>query len=155
MKNKKKESNKADCERKQKIRKNRSEEIDTSFEEVIGVSKVDPSITKSEAFSIVKKKFEISIQKGPTFICNICFKFEYRRNVIYYNEERYGQFPDVFEKCKTDKISLDNNQYICHSCDKSLQKGKMPAQAQNNNLNLNERFFFAEIRHKIVIAKLI
>ena len=86
----------------------------------------------------MKNEFMIAIQECPTYVCNVCWKFEYRTNVILMNPDKYQ--PDIFSKCKTDLNCEDEQAFICKSCDRSLLKRKMPPQAQNNGLNLNTNF---------------
>ena len=40
---------------------------------------------------ITEDEFKISIQEGPTHICDICWKFEYRGNVIKLNGTKYKE----------------------------------------------------------------
>ena len=95
------------------------------------MSRTDPAIFETEAFKAVECKFKSAISEAPTYICDICIKFEYKSNVVLKKEDRYEDH-ELFNKCSTKK-----SDYICKSCHKSLLKGKMPMQAQANNLQLN------------------
>ena len=75
------------------------------------------------------------MQEAPTYVCNVCWKFEYKTNALIMNSEKYES--QIFSKCKTDFNSNKDQVYICKPCDRSLKKEKMPAQAQNNGLKLN------------------
>ena len=97
----------------------------------------DPNILDSEAYLYMFSEFEKSIEQGPTYICNICWTFVYRTDVICLVPDKYSIHNDMFTKCKTNCKSLDNKEYICNSCDHSLKKGKMPSQAQINGMHLN------------------
>ena len=98
----------------------------------------DPNILVTDAYLHMVSKFEESIEKGPTCVCKVCWKFEYKTNVKIMNPEKYDH--DIFSKCKTDINCNEDTVYICNSCDRSLKKGKMPSQAQNNGLKLNNVF---------------
>ena len=50
---------------------------------------VDPSILTTPAFRLIEEDFKIAFQEGPTYICDICWKFEFRRNVIKLKELKY------------------------------------------------------------------
>ena len=39
-------------------------------------------ILTTAAFGLVEKNLKGVIQKGPTYICDICWKLKFRRNVI-------------------------------------------------------------------------
>ena len=45
-------------------------------------SMVDPSILETQGFKIIKKELKCAIAEGPSWICDICWKFEFRKNVI-------------------------------------------------------------------------
>ena len=92
---------------------------------------VDPSILKTEAFKLVQKEFERAFKEAPDYICDICCKREYRRNVFKLDEsdERYDK--TLLKKCRT-----KNSDWICRTCKTALLKKKMPMQAQANNLEL-------------------
>ena len=50
---------------------------------------VDPTILKTQAFKLIKGDFQCVIQEGPTNICDICWKFEFRKNVIKLKDTKY------------------------------------------------------------------
>ena len=96
-------------------------------------SVVNPSILTKLAFRLIDKDFKTAIQEGPTYICDICWKFEFRRNVIKLKEPKYQA--DIYNECTTGK-----SDWICKSCHNSMSKNKMPMQAQVNNLELCPTF---------------
>ena len=91
---------------------------------------VDDSILATDAYKLIYEEYKDSINQGPTYICDICWKFEFHTNVISLNSSKYEA--DLFDRCKTEK-----SEWICKTCDKYLGKGKLPVQAQANNLSLN------------------
>ena len=52
-------------------------------------SMVDPSILDTPAFKPIEKEYREEIRKGPDYICDICWKNEYRTNVIELNPSKY------------------------------------------------------------------
>ena len=59
------------------------------FDNVHGCSMVGPFILTTPAFKIIEEDFESAIQEGPTYICDLCWKFEFRKNVIKLNALKY------------------------------------------------------------------
>ena len=49
----------------------------------------DPCIPTTTAFRLIEEYFRYAIQEGPTYICDICWKFEFRKNVIKLKEPKY------------------------------------------------------------------
>lgn len=93
------------------------------------MSMVDPSILSTKAYEIIREKFQAAIEQGPTYICDICIKWEYNHNVKILNPDKYDE--DILINCCTGK-----SDWICNSCDKSMKNNKIPMQAQANNLQL-------------------
>ena len=105
---------------------------DVAFNAVQGMSKVKPLILETTAYSILSKEVFDAFKGGPEYECDVCFKLEFRRSVIRKDPHRYDK--EIFEKCCQDK-----SDWICKSCDKFMQKGKVPPQAQVNNMYLCPR----------------
>ena len=47
----------------------------------------DPCILTTPAFRLIKQDFKGAIQEGPTYICDICWKFKFQRKVIKLKEK--------------------------------------------------------------------
>ena len=60
----------------------------------------------------LKKISKEDFKSGPTYICDICWKFEFRRNVIELKERKYQT--DIYNECTTVK-----SDWICKSSDNS------------------------------------
>ena len=58
------------------------DERNSIFNNVQMCSMVDPSILTTPAFRFIEGVFKTAIQEGPTYICDICWKFKFRGNVI-------------------------------------------------------------------------
>ena len=48
-----------------------------------------PCILTITAFRLIEQDFKCAIQEGPTYVCDICWKFEFLRNVIKLKEPKY------------------------------------------------------------------
>ena len=49
-------------------------------------SMTDPCILTTPAFRLTEEDFKSAIQECPSYICDICWKFKIRRNVIKLKE---------------------------------------------------------------------
>ena len=109
------------------IRGTKKELEDNSFLEVQNSSKVDHSILDTEAFKIIKQRFDEAVAEAPEFDCDICWQMLFKRNVRQLKPENYEndeKQKHLFEKCKQG-IST----WICNSCHANLKNGEMPAVA--------------------------
>ena len=79
----------------------------------------DPCILTTPAFRLIVEDFKCVIQEGPTYICDICWKFEFQRNVIKLKESKFQT--DIHNKYTTVK-----SDWICKSCHSSMMKNKTP-----------------------------
>ena len=93
---------------------------------------VDPSILTTPAFRLIED-FKTAIQKGPIYICDICWKFEFQKNVIKLKELKYQT--DIYNESATSK-----SDWICKSCHNSMSKNRMPMQVQLNKMELCPKF---------------
>ena len=92
---------------------------------------VHPSILNTDAFKLVQKAFEKAFQEAPDYLYDICWKREYRGNVLKLDQSAKRYDKQLLKKCRTNK-----SDWICTSCQNALFKKKMPMQAQANNLQL-------------------
>ena len=84
-------------------------------------------------------QFKQVIQEGPTYICSSCNRLLFRRCVYKYSLEDFKtEYQSLAEKCRTNKLSSDNNEYICTNCRNSLRRGELPAMSLANGLHLDE-----------------
>ena len=106
------------------------DERSSIFNNIQMCSMADPCILTTPAFRLVEEDFKSAIQEGPTYICDICWRFEFQRNVIKLKESKYQT--DIYNKCIAGKSG-----WIFKSCHNSILKNKMPVQAQLNNIKLS------------------
>ena len=84
--------------------------------------------------------FHDEINEGPEYKCEICIGWNYKKSVLIQKIEKYDVA--VFQKSYIIKkdISNDKQLWLCHSCDKFLEKKRIPPKAQTNNLELNSKY---------------
>ena len=75
------------------------DERSSIFDNVQMCSMTDPCILTTPAFRIIEVDFKVAIQEGPTYICDICWKFEFRGNVIKLKEPKYQA--DIYNEYTT------------------------------------------------------
>ena len=80
---------KDDKKRKMDKRLRTLDERRSIFNNVGMCSTTDPCILTTPAFRLIEEDFKLAIQEGPTYICDICWKFEFRINVIKLKESKY------------------------------------------------------------------
>ena len=84
-------------------------------------------------------RFKQVIQDGPTYICSSCNRLLFRRCVYRYSLEDFQiEYQPLAQKCRTNKLSSDSNEYICTNCRNSLKKGQLPAMSVANGLQLDD-----------------
>ena len=77
------------------------DERSSIFDNVQICSMTDPCILTTPAFRLIEEDFKGAIQECPVYICDICWKFEFRRNVIKLKEPKYQA--DIFNEYITGK----------------------------------------------------
>ena len=65
----------------------------------MGKSMVHPSILDTKTFKLIEKGFLKAVQEGPMHICNVCWKFEWKKNVIKLTVSPYT--PEICNTCFT------------------------------------------------------
>ena len=75
------------------------------FDNVQMCSTTDPYILTIPAFRLIEDDFKGAIQECPTYICDISWKLEFRRNVTELKESKYQT--EIYTKCITGKYRLD------------------------------------------------
>ena len=106
---------KSDKKRKMDKRLQILDKRSSTFHNVQVCSMTDTCILTTPAFRIIEEDFKSVIQEDPTYICDICWKFQFRRNVIKLRKSKYQT--DIYNKCTTGKSN-----WICKSCHNSMMK---------------------------------
>ena len=127
-----------DAQRKESDRLNRTQEeieIDRSEDRKRKRQERQLQVTIDCAIN----RFKQVIQEGPTYICSSCNRLLFRRCVYRYSLEDFQiEYQPLAEKCRTNKLSSDSNEYICTNCRNSLKKGQLPAMSVANGLQLDD-----------------
>ena len=109
------------------------DERNSVFNNIQMCSMVVLSILTTPAFRLIKEDFKNVVQEGPTYICDICWKFEFRRNAIKLKEPKYKTH--IYNGCTSGK-----SDWICKSCHNFMSKNKIPMQTQVSNMELRLKF---------------
>ena len=90
----------------------------------------------------VSQKFLSAVREGPEYICNCCHRLMYQKTVVEFHLRKYSKLSEdvlhgVFPP-ERELASAHQKVWICSTCNSTLKKGKMPAQAKANNLGLED-----------------
>ena len=86
--------------------------------------------------------FRNALWRGPTYVCVVCHRLMYvnsvrklqtKRTVALFSKVR----DDVRKRIFDNKYPSNGHDYICHTCSSAVQRGRLPAQAKANGLELN------------------
>ncbi|XP_067257297.1 uncharacterized protein [Chanodichthys erythropterus] len=112
---------------------------------------------KRKEIDCVIEQFKEKISTGPEYVCSVCHRCCFKMQVKYCNKNKYIQKSiqagciaekcitlNDFHKCNKDcseecvyKNSPAEYLWICHTCDRKISEGKMPAESVANNLTLD------------------
>ena len=87
----------------------------------------------------ITKLFEEKIKSGPDYVCTCCHRMMYRPNVRPYHKGKFSKLTKEQHAVILEAFmytSTDGRTWICVTCERTLQKGKMPRQAKANGLGL-------------------
>ena len=86
------------------------------------------------------KNFRTQCKKQPVYICISCHRLMWRKGVQEFKIEKYHKISvELTNLVLHDKYiisSIDGSTYICLTCHRTLQSGKMPAQSKANSMDL-------------------
>ncbi len=89
---------------------------------------------------VVIDKFLAKVRTGPDYVCTSCHRMLYRHTVVRFKPCKYTKAdPDLLEKLSKHAYfsKIDGNQWVCKTCNGSITRGVMPAQAKINGLELD------------------
>ena len=78
------------------------------------------------------KKFHDIVKQGPLYICSCCDQLWYKHSVVNACKLRESQLDSANYLCN--KISLDDKDWICRTCNNYLMKNKLPPYAIANGM---------------------
>ena len=85
----------------------------------------------------VSKVFLSAVKEGPDYICACCHRLMYRKTVLEFNISKYTKAPEEFATMSV-CTSAKDKVWLCKTCDYALRRGRMPAQANANKLDLED-----------------
>lgn len=86
----------------------------------------------------VVDKFQKDIKTSPCYVCTCCNRLLYKKGVVGFTPRKRCKVPDDLKRCITGYISCKEKEWICHTCDRTINRGKTPAQAVCNGLEVCE-----------------
>ena len=86
------------------------------------------------------KKFHNSISAGPLYICTCCDQLWYKHSVSPADRLRLVN-PEMSKYLQNVKI-VDDNEWICQTCNNHLKKGRVPPCAIANGMQFPEKPHF-------------
>ena len=98
-------------------------------------------VQKTEGnFTAMINLFHNNIGCGPAYICTCCDQLWCRSLVVKGDAKKYKACSqDVLQSCITALQSVDNTEWICTTCNSSLNKGKLPGCSKANNMSFPEK----------------
>ena len=91
------------------------------------------------------KRFQAATRYGPIFVCSCCYTRKFKENTVEMKKLKIR--PEVLSKCVPVgqevpvKIWLNDKKteeaYVCKTCKRHMEKGKMPPECRQNNLQLD------------------
>ena len=85
-------------------------------------------------------------------MCSVCQQTQFKDKVNDINRLKKNKYTNLLNQCKTNYKSVNNQEYICHTCKDYIYKGKIPKLSIKNGcgfphkpdelnlFNLEERF---------------
>lgn len=97
--------------------------------------------------------FKNAVKDGPRYVCSVCHKFKFRKQVVECNEENYTKkgakckemanhcithefIHPCIQECKMNCETVSHKHWICYTCHRQILNGKMPVDAYSNGLQL-------------------
>ena len=95
----------------------------------------------SQNIGDVSQIFAAAMREGPDYVCTCCHRLMYRKTVVEFKPNKYSKLSEDFMHTvfpsEVIYTSAQQRIWICKTCDITLKRGRMPAQAKANNLFLD------------------
>ena len=98
-----------------------------------GKRKVRELYFQTNTDSQIFADFKPQIKEMPYYICVVCNRCLYKKSVISFKIENYGDANAVLFSLV---MSYDGHSYICRTCDKTIKKNCIPCQAVCNKMGI-------------------
>ena len=120
-------------------KQNRANESPQSREERLSVKRqlYKTYITQTTTISKLIEKFHSDVAVGPLYICSCCDQLWYKHSVSQAGRFRQ-QYPNMVIHLQH-IFSVDNTEWLCHSCNRHLKKGKVPPCAISNGQKFHDK----------------
>ena len=109
-----------------------SRKHDLETEQVKAKRRQQESIQRIEEISQV---FTSAVKEGPDYICTCCHRLMYRKTVLEFKTTNYTKAPAEFATMSV-CTSAKDKVWVCKTCDYALRRGRVPAQAKANKLDV-------------------
>ena len=102
-------------------------------------------VSKASTQSIedVSYSFAAAVKDGPDYVCTCCHCLMYQTTIIDFRPTKYTKLPEELSHQLFPPsllyTSAQQKVWVCKTCDYSLKRENMPAQAKANNLVLQLR----------------
>jgi len=95
---------------------------------------------RRKKISDVIRSFHKNIERGPEYVCTCCHQLWFRSSVKKGNLLVYSHCPqNIVKLCLTGCKSVDNEEWICFTCDSNIQVGELPSFAKANKMNFPDK----------------
>lgn len=96
----------------------------------------------SKTIEDAARSFAAAVKEGPDYVCTCCHRLMYHKTVVEFKPSKYSKLSeDVLNRVFSPELvrtSAHQKVWVCKTCDYTLKRGKMPAQAKANNLVLDD-----------------
>ena len=98
-------------------------------------------ISKVNTMEGASQTFLQACKEGPDYVCHGCHRLMYRQTVVKIDSGKYLKVSDIVMSkiCQFDNTyyRCQDITWICKTCDYTLKRGNLPAQAKVNSLTLD------------------
>ena len=123
--------------RKRELETEEASEKRRELESTVKKQRRNRQNSSAQSIEEISQLFMSATKEGPDYICTCCHRLMYRKTVLEFKISKYPKGPQEFTTmigCTSAKDKV----WVCKTCDYALRRGRMPAQAKANNLDLDE-----------------
>ena len=128
--------------RQQRVRKRDSMTPEQRAEESAVKRQQRVRRASSQGIEDASRSFAAAVREGPDYVCTCCHRLMYRKTVLEFKATKYSKLSENFIQTVFPReviyTSAQQKVWICRTCDNTLKRGRMPAQAKANNLILED-----------------
>ena len=142
--------NESDKQRESRLTKKR-QKAKQAYHNRFAQSEENCTLTLEELIA----NFDNAVSNGPIYICTCCDQLWYKHSVCLADKIR-ASHPDAV-KFLQNIISVNNAEWLCHTCMKHLKSGKVPPLAVVNGMKFPEKptfFYLNELECRLIAPRL-